>query len=41
MIETMPVKQFMSLGHDHDQFIPDEFFKCAADQANNDSLPCR
>lgn len=41
MIENEPVKLFMALGHEHDDFIPDDNFKCASDQLLNDSSPCR
>lgn len=40
MLANMPAKQFLELGVDHEQFILDDFFKCAADEVVN-ATPCR
>ena len=40
MLEDVSVKAFLDIGHQHDDFILEDNFKCASDEMFN-ATPCR
>ncbi|KAI1303569.1 hypothetical protein HDE_02112 [Halotydeus destructor] len=41
MMTSLSVKSFLSIGHYHEDFILDDDFRCASDNANATVTPCR